>query len=226
MKKLLLLTGIVGALFMSSCDSHTHYVQPAPIPAADVVYDDYDVISNNGQQMVVYNDNGTQRLLEYALFMQLYNNGGMYNVRNYYVSHPTYFRTYDRSYYRSWRSQSYHTPSKYRSTPTNVGRSYNNTTYNNSRTVTPTNIGGGTSRRTPTWGGGNAVRPTTTVPQIRTTTTTRTTSPSWGRGSTKPASSWGGGNTRSYSTPKASSWGGGSSKPASSWGGGSRRGRY
>lgn len=90
--------------------------QPAPIPmaysapmsapvVAQPVAEDYQVMTSpTGARQVVFVDNGVSQVMEYALFMSLFNNGGYGNVVHHY--HEPYYHTnvYRSSNYSRWRS--------------------------------------------------------------------------------------------------------------------------
>jgi hypothetical protein len=66
-------------------------------------YQGYDVMTGpGGQQQVMFYDNGTQRVMEYAMFMSLMNNGGYSNVIHHYREPRYASRPYFSNDYRSW----------------------------------------------------------------------------------------------------------------------------
>lgn len=140
MTRLLTIVGLLAVLtfIVTSCGP-PYQQQPVVVQTQPVSTQGYQVIQdpNTGIQQVVYVDNsGAQQMMEYALFMQLWNAGSWNGVYRYTYSHPTVIHVYDNSRYSSWRSTrsygnynraTYSPPSGLRSTSNQNTSTFRNT---------------------------------------------------------------------------------------------------
>jgi hypothetical protein len=128
------------AVLFAACD--TNYQRPVVVQQP-LDYDYQVITSPTGQQMVVYNYNGREMMLDYMLWQSLYNRGGWTGVNNYYNTNPSYFRPYNSSNYSGWKTSTFR----------NNYNNYGGTTTTSRNTYSPT-------ARQPTYRGNS--QPTTT----------------------------------------------------------------
>lgn len=133
---------VLVAIVLFSCGQPVVYTQPMVQPVQQVQQPQYEIIQdpNSGVQYSVFYDNGIQQMVELGLFMSWYNRpNGMYYVIHHYHDNPSYYRTYDRTTYSSWRTLPRNSPAynpRFRSSTTPSVRTNNAPAFRN--TPSPT----------------------------------------------------------------------------------------
>ena len=93
--------------------------------------------SPTGQQMVMFNDNGSQVLLDYMIFQSLMNSGGYGNVLHSYRTYPQAYHPYNPQVYAGWNRSAYSPPPKTTGNSTSGFRSNTPSTGREFKTLTP-----------------------------------------------------------------------------------------
>lgn len=157
----------------------------------------------NGQQQVVFYDNGARQVMEYAMFMSLMNNGGYNNVIHHYHEPNYHSSAYRESDYTNYRRSAPVNASPADGTQTRQQGSYGSGSVKTLPTATSTNDGW----KKTTTNSGIVVKPAPTGDAWKKTSTNQPPV-------AKTASAW----TKTTSSSSSSS-----SKSSGGYGGGKRK---
>lgn len=203
MKKFLIaivaILSIATYIMTSSCNgcSTVGYGQPQ-----------YQVMTSpTGQQQVMFYDHGLQYMMEYTMFMSLYNNGGYNNVIHHYHDRGYSYSNYNAVTYSGWKSNSSTTNQSSGQFGNGAVKDGINTKSSDSWKTTSNSL----STPTSDWKTTSNKAPATTTSSSSTWKSTSNSNPS-------SSSSFG----SSKSSPSSSSWSSKGSSSSSSWSSGSR----